>query len=104
MKVSKTWFPAYGNIRVTSYAKKKVRYGDEVLFEARLELPYSGKGASFSYKRYLARLNIFALATISERDPIIITGNKASPTKNLAYSLKNLFKRNLKNLFNEPER
>jgi competence protein ComEC len=104
VKVSKVWFPAYGNIQITSYNNKEVRYGDDVLFEAKLKLPSSGGGDSFDYRRHLARVDIFALATISEKEPIIITGNKASLLKSLVYNSKDLFKRSLEKLFRRPER
>ena len=104
VKVSKMWFPAYGNIRVTSYSDKELKYGDEMLFEAKLKIPSSGTEDSFHYKKYLARSGIYALATISEKNPIAITGRKASLLKSLAYNLKDLLKRKVKNLFRAPER
>jgi len=103
-KASKVWFPAYGNIRVTSYSDKELKYGDEILFEAKVKTPSSEKEDSFGYRRYLERTGIFAIATISERAPLIITGRKASLFKSFAYDSKNLLKRNIENLFKAPER
>jgi len=104
IKVSKVYFPAYGNIRVKSYNSKKVKYGDEILFEAKLKGPSQEGDESLGYRRYLERGGIFAIATISERVPLIITGRKASLFKSLAYDSKNLLKRNIENLFKAPER
>ena len=99
VRVSKKWHPAYGNIRVTSYSDKEVKYGDEILFEATLKV------GSFDYRKYLERFDIYALATISDKDPLIITGReKGSLLKNFAYNLKDLLKRNIENLFRAPER
>lgn len=104
VKASKVWFPTYGNIRVTSYSKKELKYGDEILFEAKLKRPSSGTENSFDYKKYLERAGIYALATISERGPIIIKARRAFLLKSLAYNLKGLLKRKLENLFRPPER
>lgn len=104
VKASRVWFPAYGNIRVTSYNDKQAAYGDEILFEAKLKRPFSKIKDSFDYKKYLERSGIFALATISEKNPIIITGRKAPLIRRLAYDLKDLLKRNLRSLFRRPER
>lgn len=104
VKVSKAWYPAYGNIRVTSYSDKKLKYSDEILLEAKLRAPFSKPNSSFDYKKYLHRSGIYALATISEKDPLIVTGRRASIIKTLAYNLKNLLERRLKDLFRTPGR
>ncbi len=100
VRVSKRWFPAYGSIRVTSYSESDVEYGDEILFEAALK-----KAAFRDYKNYLERFGIYALATISEKDPLIITGRaKGSSFRNFAYGLKDALKRRIEWLFRPPER
>ena len=104
VKVSKEWLPAYGDIRVTSYSKNKVRYGDEILFEASLKMPFSREESSFDYKRYLERFNIYALAIISDKAPLIIMEHeKGNPLKNFVYNIKNVIERNIKNLYKTPE-
>ena len=111
----KTWFPAYGNIRVTSYSDEKVKYGDEILFEATLKRPFSPPAADppsvereddpFDYKSYLERRGVYALAKISDKDPLIIAGEgKGFWLKEFAYKVKDSFKRKIENLFRRPER
>jgi competence protein ComEC len=104
VKASKIWFPASGNIYVKSSSKKELKYGDEILFEANLKIPYSGEKEPFDYKKYLERAGIYAIATISERDPLIIIGKKASTLRILAYNLKDIISRSIKHLFKAPER
>lgn len=104
VRVSNSWLSTYGNIYVASFSDKKLKYGDEVLFEANLKAPSSRTESLFDYKRYLAREGIYALAAISKKDPVVITGNKASPLKSLAYKQKDLFKRKIEYLFKAPER
>ncbi len=104
-RVSERWFPTYGNIRVTSYNKNGIKYGDEILFEATLKAPSSREGGSFDYKSYLERRGIYALAKISDRDPLIITEEgKGSWLKNFAYNVKDSLKRDIRSLFRPPER
>ncbi len=104
VRVSRAWQPAYGNIRVTSYSDKTLKYGDEILFEARLKTPSSGRDPSFDYGRYLARSGIYAVAVISEKDPLVITGRKASPVKKYAYKLKGLIRSKIEGVFRPPDR
>jgi len=100
VKVSETWSPVYGDIRVTSYHAKGLKYGDKILFEARLKAPSGSSG----YRRYLARSGIYAVAVISEKDPVIITGKEASPIKRYAYGLKKSIKNKIESIFHAPER
>ena len=104
VKVSKSWYFAYGNIRVTSFSNKELKYGDEILFETKLKLPFSDPDDSFDYKGYLERSGIYALATISERDPLIVTGRKAFPLKTFAYGLKDFLSQKIQCSFKAPEK
>jgi competence protein ComEC len=104
VKISKRWFAAYGNIRVTSHSDKELKYGDEILFEAKLKSPSNREEDSFDYKRYLEKSGIYALAAISDKHPVIVTGKKAFPPKSLAYNLKDVLKDNIRYLFGAPER
>ena len=104
VKVSKIWFPASGNIYVKSLSNKKLEYGDELLFEGRLKIPYSAEKEFFDYKKYLERAGIYAIATISEKDPLIIIGRKASTLRILAYNLKDIIAQRIEHLFKAPER
>lgn len=104
VKVSKSWYSAHGNIRVASFSDKEVKYGDEILCEARLKFPPSNVEGSFDYKEYLERSGIYAFATISERDPLIVTGRRASPLKAFAHSFKDFLSRKIETSFKAPER
>ncbi len=105
VRISKKWFPAYGNIRVTSCSDKKVKYGDEILFQAALKGPSSREPEKFDYKGYLERRNIYALATVSDKDAVVVTGEGGGFwLKDFAYDLKHILKRNIENLFRPPER
>lgn len=104
IRIERAWRPVYGGIKVISYSDKELKYGDEILFEAKLKEPASRTGGTFDYKRYLARQGIYAVATIAEKDPVVIVGNKGSSIKKIVYSLKTLLIEKLEVLFRAPER
>jgi len=105
IKVSKRWLPVYGNIRVTYYGKKRVKYGDEILFEAAIKEPFKGRGRSFDYRKYLRRFGVYALASVPREGPLIVTGAPGgSSLKGFAYGLKDPIRRGIADLFRPPER
>ncbi len=106
VKLRRDWMPVHGNIRVTSYADRRVQYGDEILFEGRLRLPPSGEDRGFDYRRYLQRLNVYALATVSAKDPLLILGSsaKVSRLKRVLYETKGVLRSSIERLFETPQR
>ena len=104
VKVADAWRPVYGNIRVTSYGEEDLEYGDDILSEAKLKVPSSGGDIAFDYRVYLARKGIYAVAVISDKDALIVTGNKAYAFRRGAYRLKDLIKERIERIFRPPER
>ena len=104
MRVSDKWFYTRGNIQVTSYRDKELKYGDGILFEAKVRTPSSNGERTFDYKKYLERKGIFAIATVSKSNPIILMGEgKGSLLKSYAYRFKRSLEHKIVDLFMLPE-
>ena len=104
MRISDKWFYTRGNIQVTSYRDKELKYGDEILFEAKVRAPSSNGERTFDYKKYLERKGIFAIATVSKSNPIILMGKgKGLLLKSYAYRFKRSLEHKIVDLFMLPE-
>ena len=86
-----TWFSVEGMAQVRIQTEKDYRYGDRLLVKGTIKKPK--KGASFNYREYLQRQNIFALINTKENNVTLLTHSyKTNPILKNTYLVREKLK------------
>jgi competence protein ComEC len=110
VKLGNRWIRATGNVQVSQYLAQGERmalpkYGDRVIFHGRITSPAEPNNpGGFSYREYLARGRIYAVAQLKDRDDLGITGRgRHNPALALAGRVRDHISASLGRQMPEPE-
>jgi len=103
IKFSGTWYPVFGDMKVTYHGRKRLRYGDRIVIEAKVKEAAGFSGSTFDYKSYLESKGIYALARVSRKDAVVVLESEPALVKKMAYAAKEVLERKIKLFFHNPE-